>query len=90
MQGDRRHLEMLAVEANYFKARSSQKLATLAIKKDKKVAQIIKISSKWVPKSMKNRGCVADAFLEGLWGGFGWKLVLHSLLLGSLLVTIFH
>ena len=50
MQGDSRHLEMLAVEANYFKARSLQKLATLAIKKDKKVAQIIKISPKWVPK----------------------------------------
>ena len=67
MQGDRRHLEMLAVEANYFKARSLQKLATLAIKKHKKVAQIIKISPKWVPKYVKNQGCIADAFLERLW-----------------------
>ena len=65
---------MLAVEANYFKARSLQKLATLAIKKDKKVVQIIKISPKWVPKSIRNlwksrlrRGCVFGAF----WGSPG-------------------
>ena len=29
-------------------------------------SEIMKISPKWVPKSMKKRGCVAAAFLERL------------------------
>ena len=66
---------MLAVEAEHFKARSWQKLATLAPKESQKVCQnrenIIKMAPKMGSKSMKNRGCVADAFLEGPWAPKG-------------------
>ena len=47
-----------------------QKLAALALKIAKQVSpnhhNVIKMDSKLDPKSMINRGCVADAFLEGL------------------------
>ena len=35
----------------------------------------IKILPKWLPTSMKNWGCVADAFWERFWGALGWKMM---------------
>ena len=70
---------MLAVEAKHFKARSWQKLATLAPKESQKVCQnrenIIKMAPKMGSKSMKNQGCVADAFLERFGAALGCQML---------------
>ena len=84
---------MLAVEANHLKARNWQKQATLALKMNQKMSQnhqnITKMSPKIDAKSMKNLGCVADAFLERFWEGLGAKSGSASVTGESHLATIF-
>ena len=48
------------------------------------------MAPKMDPKSMKNRGCVADAFLERFWRSLGGKMSEHLIKTGSLLAIIFH
>ena len=50
---------------------------------------IIKIAPKMDPKSMKNRGCVADAFLERFGAAFGRKKDQTGRFERILLATIF-
>ena len=70
-------------------ARRWQKLAMLAPKIMKKGSRnhqnITKMDSQIDAKSMKNRGCVADAFLERFWAALGRQVGVRLLKSGSIL-----
>ena len=66
-------------------ARSWQNQATLAPRSMQKVTKNHENIIKMGPKIMKNRGCVADTFLERFWRDLERKVLPNLILLGSIL-----